>query len=542
MLTGEMTMEIRILHRQGRSIRSIGRQLQISRETVRKYLRAPDLAPGYGPREPRASKLGPFKPYLTMRIAEAAPRRLPAPVYLRELQARGYDGGISILKEWLAAQYPTLPTPAIIRFETPPGRQAQVDWTVIRRGKNKLSAFVGTLGFSRLSFVWFADNERFDALIEAHERFFDALGGVPHTILFDNIKTVLTDRDAYGPGQHRFNEGFRDFAKHHGFSPRMCAPYQAQTKGKVERFNRYLKESFVWPLEIFPNESAITVRRMAGPSAVQWRQAADPDARGAGAAVRAGKDAARRWRGLEREEGGAGDRGRARAGAGGRAARLGSLARHRLDHPAPAPAACPGGDARGAVGVQKKIAEAVAEEAGRHPGATVEVFCADEYRLGLKPVLRRVWAQRGVRPIAVGHHRFEWLHVTAFVSPATGESFWYLGTGVDKGLFQETLALFAREAGAGRDRIIILVLDGAGWHTAPLIIPEGIRLVYLPPYTPELQPAETLWVHVDEPIVNRHFATLDAVLAKRCVALTADRDLIRGQAGFHRWPNRVAAK
>jgi len=249
MLTGEMTMEIRILHRQGHGFRAIARQLQISRETVRKYLRAPDLVPSYGPRPPRASKLDPFKPYLEMRVAEAAPRRLPATVYLRELRARGYDGGISILKEWLAGQYPCLPTPQIIRFETPPGKQAQVDWTTIRRGKNKLSAFVGTLGFSRLSFVWFADNEKFDTLIAAHEGFFDALDGVPHTILFDNMKTVLIERDAYGPGLHRFNEGFRDFAKHHGFSPRMCAPYRAQTKGKVERFNRYLKESFAWPLE-----------------------------------------------------------------------------------------------------------------------------------------------------------------------------------------------------------------------------------------------------------------------------------------------------
>lgn len=60
---------------------------------------------------------------------------------------------------------------------------------------------------------------------------------------------MIIDRDAYGPGEHRFHAGFRDFAKHHGFRPRMCAPYRAQTKGKVERFNRYLKESFVWPLE-----------------------------------------------------------------------------------------------------------------------------------------------------------------------------------------------------------------------------------------------------------------------------------------------------
>ena len=74
------------------------------------------------------------------------------------------------------------------------------------------------------------------------------------------------------------------------------------------------------------------------------------------------------------------------------------------------------------------------------------------------------------------------------------------------------------------------MLDGAGYHTTPLTVPEGIRLIYLPPYTPELQPAETLWVHVEEPIVNKHFETLedlDAVVAAR-IALEKDRDLIRG--------------
>ena len=174
----------------------------------------------------------------------------------------------------------------------------------------------------------------------------------------------------------------------------------------------------------------------------------------------------------------------------------------------------------------------------------IETFATDEHRIGLKPILRRIWAPRAERPVAVGHHRFEWLYVTAFVSPATGESFWYLSTGVSKQDFEDILALFAREAGAGRDRIIILVLDGAGWHTAPgLAVPEGIRLVYLPPYTPELQPVETLWVHLDEPIVNRHFdslAELDAVVARQCVRLAADRDRVRGQAGFHWWPDRVA--
>jgi len=242
-------MEIRIMHRQGTSIRSIAKELSISRWTVRKYLRSPGLEPCYGPRAVRPSKLDPFRAYIRQRLRDAAPRRLPATVLLREIRERGYEGGISILKDWLAKQRPAVEAPEIKRFETEPGYQAQIDWTTIRRGKDRLSAFVAILGFSRWSFVWFTTDEKFETLIDAHERFFDAIGGVPRTILYDNMKTVLIDRDAYGRGQHRFHAGFREFAKHHGFSPRMCAPYRAQTKGKVERFNRYLKESFVWPLE-----------------------------------------------------------------------------------------------------------------------------------------------------------------------------------------------------------------------------------------------------------------------------------------------------
>ena len=232
-------MEIRLLRRQGTSIRSIATELSISRWTVRKYLRSPGLEPCYGPRAARPSKLDPFKEYIRRRLQDAVPRRLPATVLLREIRERGYEGGVSILKDWLSSARPAPAAPEVKRFETEPAHQAQIDWTTIRRGKDRLSAFVATLGFSRWSFVWFTTDERF----------FDAIGGVPRTILYDNMKTVLIDRDAYGPGRHRFHAGFREFAKHHGVSPRMCAPYRAQTKGKVERFNRYLKESFVWPLE-----------------------------------------------------------------------------------------------------------------------------------------------------------------------------------------------------------------------------------------------------------------------------------------------------
>ncbi|WP_040622263.1 transposase, partial [Rhodovulum sp. PH10] len=119
---------------------------------------------------------------------------------------------------------------------------------------------------------------------------------------------------------------------------------------------------------------------------------------------------------------------------------------------------------------------------------------------------------------------------TAFVQPTSGESVWYLSNGIDKPFFEQMLANFARTVGAGSTRIVVLVLDGAGWHTSPgLAVPDGLRLVYLPPYSPELQPAEHLWALVDEPIVNRHFKTiddLDAVIDRRCRVLGHDPRLI----------------
>ena len=130
--------------------------------------------------------------------------------------------------------------------------------------------------------------------------------------------------------------------------------------------------------------------------------------------------------------------------------------------------------------------------------------------------------------------------MTAFVSPASGETFWYVHDGVSKPFFEALLKTFARETGAGLHRTIILVLDNAGWHgEAGLNIPEGVRLVFLPPYTPELQPAETLWALVDEPIVNKHVETiheLDEIIGKRCGALANERDAIKSRAGFHWWP------
>ncbi len=119
---------------------------------------------------------------------------------------------------------------------------------LIRRRPHRISEFIATLGHSRMTYVEFVDNQRLETLLTCLSHAFDYFGGTPKQILFDNMKTVVTQRNAYGEGQHRFQGGLWDFAKHYGFVPKLCAPYRAQTKGKVERFIGYLRHSFYVPL------------------------------------------------------------------------------------------------------------------------------------------------------------------------------------------------------------------------------------------------------------------------------------------------------
>ena len=159
----------------------------------------------------------------------------------------------------------------MVRFETGPGEQMQVDWAVIRRGSNRLSVFVATLGWSRATYVEFVTDERVETLIEAHENAFLAFGGTPREVLYDNMRTVVLERHGYGRGRHRFHPGFLDFARHCGFRPRLCAPYRAQTKGKVERFIRYLRHSFYVPLASrLAQEGLIVDRETANLAVGRW--------------------------------------------------------------------------------------------------------------------------------------------------------------------------------------------------------------------------------------------------------------------------------
>ena len=246
MIELEESKMIHILYQQGYSKRAIAKKLGMSINTVRKYIKS-GKEPEYSSRSPKPHKLEPYKSYIQNRLKEAAPHWIPATVLFREIKLQGYTGGSSRLRTYMHTLKPTVNEP-IIRFETPPGQQMQVDWAEFRRGKNRLSAFIATLGYSRACYVEFVTDEKLETLIQCHQNAFEYFGGIPYTILYDNMKTVIIQRNAYGAGQHRFQSGFWDYAKHAGFNPKVCKPYRAQTKGKVERFIHYLRYSFYYPL------------------------------------------------------------------------------------------------------------------------------------------------------------------------------------------------------------------------------------------------------------------------------------------------------
>lgn len=177
------------------------------------------------------------------------------------------------------------------------------------------------------------------------------------------------------------------------------------------------------------------------------------------------------------------------------------------------------------------------------PQASVELWATDEHRIGLKPILRRVWAPRGQRPIAPVQHRYAWRYLVGFVHPASGRTVFHLATTVSIALFEVELAEFARAVGAGPRKEIVLVLDRAGWHRSVKVqVPEHLHLLFLPAYSPELQPAEHLWPLTNTVLANRHFASIDDLedaQAERCVALQARPDLIRSTTLFHWWPQRI---
>jgi len=239
MLTREDFVMIKALAHAGVYQKDIATQLGIHPKTVSRALRrgsAPSLSP------PRDSKLDPFKPQVDQLLAEGVWNSV---VIFRQLQAAGYTGGQTILREYIAPKRALRAGRATVRFETPPGQQLQSDWgeivTSVAGQPTKVHFIVNELSYSRRFHFWCAAHADAEHTYEGLIRAFEYFGGVPQQVLVDNQKAaVLVHRGE----QLQFNPRFLDLAAHYGFAVRACRPYRARTKGKDERMVGYVKHHF----------------------------------------------------------------------------------------------------------------------------------------------------------------------------------------------------------------------------------------------------------------------------------------------------------
>jgi transposase len=244
MLTVEEWMDVQRLAHQGHSLRAIARLTGYSRNTVTKLVQQP--APQPYSKRPRASKLDPFKPYLEQRYQACS---LSAVRLLAEIRPMGYTGSVDLLRRYLRTLTATQRAlaQATVRFETPPGLQAQVDWAHLGRFLTAqgpsvpLYAFVMVLSFSRMLYVEFTASMDLPTLLHCHQHAFAFFGGWPQELLYDNMKQVKL---APGP-QGAWNPLFLDFVQHYGITPQTCRVRRPRTKGKVERMVGYLKDNFL---------------------------------------------------------------------------------------------------------------------------------------------------------------------------------------------------------------------------------------------------------------------------------------------------------
>ena len=240
------------LHRQGLSVSAIAQRTGLDRKTVRKYVAAGLEPPAYGPRRPRPTKVTPFHIYLRERVA-AYPELTGSRLH-RELRDLGYKGGYTAVKDFLRGIRPSHPPGFELRFETPPGRQAQVDFAHFRTVftdepgiERVVWLFSLVLGHSRLLWGRFVPHQDMQTVLRCHAAAFEALGGTPAEILYDRMKTVF-DREAPAnspeAGHIVYNRILIEFARHYGYLLKACKAYRAKTKGKVERPFRYIREDF----------------------------------------------------------------------------------------------------------------------------------------------------------------------------------------------------------------------------------------------------------------------------------------------------------
>ena len=229
------------------AVREIARQTGFSRNTVRRYLRDEQAAGTAGvSREQRSStrsrttcwSASPRRGRTGFRQRCPASRATGSRIRRRHQSAQGVSGPQSVPK-----------SNRLVRFETAPGKQMQADFTVIRRGREPLLALVATMGYSRASFVRFTAREDATTLCDCLREALVLLRRYAGTrAVRHNAKSVVIERDAFGEGEHRWNRSCWRWRKPLASRPRCVARIARRPEGKVERFNRYLKESFVVPL------------------------------------------------------------------------------------------------------------------------------------------------------------------------------------------------------------------------------------------------------------------------------------------------------
>jgi transposase len=192
----------------------------------------------------RPSALDPYKAFVADLLAQHP--RLRATRVHAMLRARGYPGGVFMVRRYVRTVRPAARAEAYLRLQTLPGEQGQVDWghfgvVQVGHARRPLVCFVLVLSWSRALYARFALDQSLESFLRGHVEAFAALGGVPRALLYDNLKSVVLERQ----GDHvRFHPRLLELAGHYHFAPKPCAPYRGNEKGKVERTIQYLRHSF----------------------------------------------------------------------------------------------------------------------------------------------------------------------------------------------------------------------------------------------------------------------------------------------------------
>ena len=236
----------------GLSKTAIAERLGVSRRVIHHWLATGQLdrdleaAPPRVAR-PRATKLDAYHGIIAERLDVY--HELSAVRLFEEVRKAGYTGGITQLRDYVARVRPRPEPEPVTRFETPPGHQAQVDFAEFRFPWGKRYALLVVLGYSRLLWLKFYPRQTLATVIAGLEEAFAYVGGVPHEILFDQMKAVIVEDQRADGGKLLENAEFLRFARHWGFRIRACRPYRAKTKGKVERPVRYVRGNFIYGRE-----------------------------------------------------------------------------------------------------------------------------------------------------------------------------------------------------------------------------------------------------------------------------------------------------